>query len=107
MKKFSEQPAEQKQFQVADIADIEALPEVSIAEIKKKKMAFNDLIIALDRLIPTIKSESGSNSDVIDESIEREQDTQDLAYLASHMNRARDEMVRLGDKEEAALKKAA
>ena len=74
-----------------------------------KKNAFNDLILQLDNLIMQIhpRNESGENADQIDNAGEAAQDGQDLNMLKRDMDHAREEMVRLGDKEELTLKKAA
>ena len=53
-----------------------------------------------------VHSESGSNSPD-DDSQEQAQDSQDLSLIANLMDRARSEMVRLGDKEEIKLQEAA
>lgn len=93
---------------VFDIAAIENMPEKSLMDIRTKKQAYNDLILSLDGQITMVHSdaESGSNSPD-DDAQEKAQEDQNLSIIANSMDRARSEMVRLGDAEELALKKAA
>lgn len=85
-----------------DMGHIEHMPEETIEQIVAKKQAYNDHILKLDALIPQIhnRNESGSDAETIDQANEATQDDQDFMMLANDMNRARSEMVRLGDKEE-------
>ena len=53
-----------------------------------------------------VHADSGSNSPD-DDSQEQAQDEQNLGLIGNSMDRARSEMVRLGDKEELELGKAA
>ncbi|MEK7638134.1 MAG: hypothetical protein AAB375_01770 [Patescibacteria group bacterium] len=99
-------PAKKDSDKVVDIADIENMSEQTVSEIRAKKQAFNDLILSLDGQINMVHSESGSNSPD-DDSQEQAQDSQDLSLIANLMDRARSEMVRLGDKEEIKLQEAA
>jgi hypothetical protein len=109
MEKFEKQPSVPPSEQRPDIGPIEHMPETTVAEIRSKKNAFNDLILKLDNLIPQIhpRNESGENADQIDNADEAAQDGQDFDLLKRDMDHAREEMVRLGDKEELELKKAA
>jgi len=106
MKKFEQSPSKKENYSLLDIGAIESMSEGTVKEIRAKKQAFNDLILSLDGQITMVHSESGSNSPD-DDSQEQAQDGQDLSLIANTMDRARSEMVRLGDKEELELKKAA
>ncbi len=106
MKNMEKNPARKETFSAADIANIENLPEKTVGEIRAKKQAFNDLILSLDGKITMVHAESGSNSSD-DNSQEESQNEQDYDLIKNSMDRARSEMVRLGDKEELQLKKAA
>jgi hypothetical protein len=85
-----------------DMSHIEHMPEDTLKQVITKKQAFNDHILKLDALIPQIHqgNESGENADQIDNANEAAQDGQDFMMLARDMDHARDEMNRLGDKEE-------
>lgn len=106
MNKLELQPENNKKNSVLDIASIGGMPEKTLNEISAKKQAYNDLILNLDGQITMVHAESGSNSPD-DNSQEETQNEQDYDLLRNAMDRARSEMVRLGDKEELELKKAA
>lgn len=106
MKNLEHKPTAEVQKPAPDASVIEHMPEASVAQIRAKKQAFNDLILSLDGQINLVHAESGSNSPD-DDSQEQAQDSQDLSLIRNTMDHAREEMVRLGDKEELELKKAA
>jgi len=93
-------------FRIADIELIEALPESTVEQIRRKKNAFNDLILTLNKLIPNVHFESGSNQGD-DEGQEVEQDLQVQVEMDAARSRARVELGRLGEKEHDILSKAA
>jgi hypothetical protein len=109
MNTFETAPQQSPDDTRPDMSAIEHMPEDTVDQIVAKKNAFNDSILRLDNLIMQIhpRNESGENSDPIDNADESVQDGQDLSMLRRDMDRAREEMVRLGDKEELELKKAA
>jgi hypothetical protein len=106
MKHTEQMPQKKETVTTLDVAVIENLPEKTVSEIRVKKQAYNDLILSLDGQINMVHADSGSNSPD-DDSQEQAQDAQNLGLIGNSMDRARSEMVRLGDKEEIELKKAA
>jgi hypothetical protein len=93
-----------------DMSHIEHMKEDTLAEIIAKKNAFNDLILTFDNLItqiPEQNNEAGESKQQEDLAGQESLDGRDLMLLRRDMDHARDEMVRLGDKEELTLKKAA
>jgi hypothetical protein len=92
----------------ARMSEIEHLKEDSLSEVLTKKKAFNDLIPVLSSLLqnvgrPSMDSIDSKPTDPVDSAIEAESDNQDSDLIVSAMKHARNEMVRLGDKEEAML----
>ena len=94
----AEKSNESLDFQVADMADIEHMPETSLSEIRSKETAFNNHILALDRVIPLIKSESGENAEQNEQASDATTDMRIVEKLLEDMRRARREMARLVDK---------
>jgi hypothetical protein len=94
----AEKSNESLDFQIADMADIEHMPENTLTEIRSKETAFNNHILALDRVIPLIKSNSGENAEKNEEAGDLSTDMQLVNKLLEDMRRARREMARLVDK---------
>lgn len=112
MNDFENKPQSSPAETRPDIGRIEHMPEKTVAEILAKKKAFNDAIPVLSKLLadigkPSMESVDSRPTDPLDRSIESENDEQESGLIVREIKHARDELVRLGDKEELELKKAA
>ena len=96
--------------QLKNFDPIDGMPETSAAEVRAKRNACNDAVIALEDLVLNIHSESGEKSDPesLDDAAPGESEAGRGRDLANpKIDHFRTEMVRLGNKLELLEKKAA